>query len=512
MAPVVLRELGETELSYLDERAIEHLRAARELTTDVAARAEMAEAIALGLYHADGHVEGVEAALGAIEEVRGNEALREQWLRLEAVLALISRYDLETEERTRGRAQAVAAELDGSTQGERLVKAIADAERPGLTAQDLYEATLRNERVLDETPWPDPIEGIGLAAMYLHAGRPDAAATFVEKFFARSREEGSPLRYAIALAARGMVAADVGELRSADEDFETSFEAVHDLGDVETWRRNVGMRLVTLAGLGEFERGEALLTAYDLNGDLPEQMFYNPALYSRGILRLAQRRFEDAEADFRELGRRHERWQIARPVPPWRSAAAEALIATGRTEEARALAAEELDLAMAWDTPKAIAIATRALALSEATEESIAGLTEAVELLEDTPWRLERARTRCDLGSALRRSGSRRAGREALALAMDEAYACGAEPLAERAAEELRASGARPRRRAISGLEALTPSERRVADLAAAGRTNREIAQELFVTMATVETHLTRVYRKLDLTGRDGLAVALEGS
>ncbi|MDW5598512.1 helix-turn-helix transcriptional regulator, partial [Conexibacter stalactiti] len=101
--------------------------------------------------------------------------------------------------------------------------------------------------------------------------------------------------------------------------------------------------------------------------------------------------------------------------------------------------------------------------------------------------------------------------REALALAMDEAHACGAEPLAERAAEELRTSGARPRRRAISGVDALTPSERRVAALAADGRSNREIAQELFVTLATVETHLTRAYRKLDLSGRDGLAQALAG-
>lgn len=88
---------------------------------------------------------------------------------------------------------------------------------------------------------------------------------------------------------------------------------------------------------------------------------------------------------------------------------------------------------------------------------------------------------------------------------LDEAHACGAEPLAERAAEELRASGARPRRRAISGPDALTPSERRGAALAAGGRTNREIAEELFGTMATVETHLTRAYRKLAVTARDGL-------
>jgi DNA-binding NarL/FixJ family response regulator len=175
------------------------------------------------------------------------------------------------------------------------------------------------------------------------------------------------------------------------------------------------------------------------------------------------------------------------------------------------MAAEELELAREWDTPRAIAVARRAVALAGDREEEIAGLAEAVRLLDDTPFRLDRARARCDLGAALRRAGRRRDAREALSQAMDEAHACGAEPLAERAADELRRTGARPRRRAISGVDALTPSERRVAEVAAAGRSNREIAEELFVTMATVETHLSRIYRKLDLAGRDGLAEALRG-
>lgn len=93
---------------------------------------------------------------------------------------------------------------------------------------------------------------------------------------------------------------------------------------------------------------------------------------------------------------------------------------------------------------------------------------------------------------------------------MDGAQACGAEPLAARAEDELRSTGARPRRRAVTGLAALTPTELRVAKVAATGASNREIAQELFVTLATVETHLTRTYRKLDLAGRDGLAAALD--
>ena len=88
--------------------------------------------------------------------------------------------------------------------------------------------------------------------------------------------------------------------------------------------------------------------------------------------------------------------------------------------------------------------------------------------------------------------------REALTLAQH----CGAEPLAETAREELIVSGARPRRETLAGPEALTPSERRVAELAASGLQNREIAQALFVTTKTVGTHLAHIYQKLDLSGQ----------
>lgn len=92
---------------------------------------------------------------------------------------------------------------------------------------------------------------------------------------------------------------------------------------------------------------------------------------------------------------------------------------------------------------------------------------------------------------------------------MDRAHACGATALAQRAREELRASGARPRRLAVSGVDALTGAERRVADLAAQGLTNRQIAQALVVSQATVETHLRHVFQKLDIGSRKQLAEQL---
>jgi DNA-binding CsgD family transcriptional regulator len=141
----------------------------------------------------------------------------------------------------------------------------------------------------------------------------------------------------------------------------------------------------------------------------------------------------------------------------------------------------------------------------------IAALEAAVGHLAGTHARLELARARVDLGAALRRSGRRADAREPLRLGMDAAHACGAAPLAERARDELRAAGARPRRLATTGAQALTASERRVARLAADGLTNRRIAEELFVTMATVETHLRHAFRKLGIRSRDDLAAALSG-
>ena len=92
---------------------------------------------------------------------------------------------------------------------------------------------------------------------------------------------------------------------------------------------------------------------------------------------------------------------------------------------------------------------------------------------------------------------------------MELAHRCGATPLADLAVCELRAAGGRPRRRAGVGADALTTSERRVAELAAGGASNKEIAQSLFVTLRTVELHLSNAYNKLQIRSRHELSAAL---
>ena len=126
--------------------------------------------------------------------------------------------------------------------------------------------------------------------------------------------------------------------------------------------------------------------------------------------------------------------------------------------------------------------------------------------------RLEHARALVDLGAALRRANRRAEARETLQEGLRLAERCAADPLAELARTELLAAGGRTSDPTGTGVERLTVSELRVAELAAEGRSNPEIAQTLFVTRKTVETHLGHVYRKLDVSGRGDLAQALARS
>jgi DNA-binding NarL/FixJ family response regulator len=141
--------------------------------------------------------------------------------------------------------------------------------------------------------------------------------------------------------------------------------------------------------------------------------------------------------------------------------------------------------------------------------EGLEHLRDAVETLRGSPAQLEHAEALAALGAALRRSGERKAAREPLREALELAQRCEAVALAERARDELVATGARPRRPYLSGPDSLTASERRIARMASTGMSNRDIAQALFVTVRTVETHLSHVYRKLDLHSRAELGGAL---
>ena len=190
----------------------------------------------------------------------------------------------------------------------------------------------------------------------------------------------------------------------------------------------------------------------------------------------------------------------------WRSQAAIALARLGRGGDGLALAREELALARGFGAARAVGRALRACGAIESSEPL---LREAVATLRESSARLELARALMELGLFLRRRRHIVEAREPLRQALDLAERCGARPLAAFAGAELRIAGARPRRTRLTGSAALTTNEARVAELAAAGRTNAEIAHALVVSRKTVEKHLGATYRKLGIRTRTELARAL---
>jgi DNA-binding CsgD family transcriptional regulator len=211
-------------------------------------------------------------------------------------------------------------------------------------------------------------------------------------------------------------------------------------------------------------------------------------------------------------GRIFEEALVENPsIAPWRARAAVAAARLGRVDQAEALLEESLRRARRFGAPRPIGVTLLAAGQVRRRRAGLEALEEAVEVLADSPARLEYARALVFHGAALRRAGRAGPARERLLAGLDLAASLGAAPLAERAREELRAAGARPRRERLSGAASLTPAQLRVAELAVQGLSNREIAEALFVSRRTVETHLTQAYRKLDIASRAELEEALRG-
>jgi DNA-binding NarL/FixJ family response regulator len=196
-------------------------------------------------------------------------------------------------------------------------------------------------------------------------------------------------------------------------------------------------------------------------------------------------------------------------ITDWVPAAVGALIQLGRDEQARELCARELNDAVAFGAARRHGIALSLCGTLDPADSGLVQLRQAVEVLERSPARLEHARALVNLGVGLRSRGERDAARRPLSRALDVAHQLDAVTLAERARSELIAVGARPRRAALRGPDALTPAELRTARMAADGLTNRDIAQALFLSSRTVEAQLSAAYTKLAITSRAQLGDAL---
>ena len=326
---------------------------------------------------------------------------------------------------------------------------------------------------------------------------------------AQAQASGDSSRLAAGLAHRGWLALRRGDLIAAEGDARTALAAAELPAPMLYRVLNAGVLVVALTDQGELDAAERALAPLNLEAE-SGSITAAVLRVARGRLRVAQGRVAEGLEDFLAVGLVLTRAQIACPsYLPWRSQAALAHLARGELEPARRLADEEVELSLAFGTPRALGAAKRAAGVIAGGDRGASLLREAIDAFEQGDSRVERARALADLGALLRRRNRRTEARELLREALDVAHQAGAKPLAQQAETELRATGARPRRVVLTGLDSLTASERRIAELASQGLTNREIAQTLFVTARTVEGHLTSVFRKLRLDSRDKLPAAL---
>ncbi|MER0477756.1 AAA family ATPase [Streptomyces sp. Edi2] len=268
--------------------------------------------------------------------------------------------------------------------------------------------------------------------------------------------------------------------------------------------------LSALVQTGRVAEAERLADAFDLR-TAPQSWELIRFLYARGELRAANGDPAGALHNFLECGRRQSAREVFSPVvTPWRTAAAECHLALGAPREAVALVEEELRLARVWDTPRTVGRALRVLGTAIGGRQGLDLAQKAVGLLRGGPAGPELVAALLALGRQLTASGESSRARDILREAAGIAERLGAIRLRDLAEEALRASGAR-RPATRTGAASLTDSERRIAELAAGGRTNAEIAELLHLARRTVETHLTHSYRKLGIRRRSALSQALTG-
>jgi DNA-binding CsgD family transcriptional regulator len=188
----------------------------------------------------------------------------------------------------------------------------------------------------------------------------------------------------------------------------------------------------------------------------------------------------------------------------------EAAVRAGDRELAATAYKTLSERALAAGTPWALGLRARCEALLAEGADAEGSFLEAISQLRQCRMAVDLARTHLLYGQWLRRARRRRDARHELRTAHDMFAAMGADRFAEQAAAELRATGERARARTPDTAADLTPQEARIADLTAAGASNGEIAAHLFISPSTVDYHLRKVFRKLNVTSRTQLAARLK--
>jgi DNA-binding CsgD family transcriptional regulator len=510
----VLLELGFAESYAGSPRAADYLEWALDVATDTTAHVSIALALGRML-----QIEGRNReALDVFERTRARLSSldRRAALTLEGAALGAAQLDADTAGVAATRIDHLRREAEErpdaptSVFGALAVAAVMRNEPAETVARLAHQALDGGPKLLPEAVDRPPFFYHACVALVFAERERDALSQYDEAIDA-ARRLGS-LSHVLGLSCyRALAHLRLGNLAEAEADARVALETGPRLPGFNA-ALALAVLIDALAERGEFDSAEEADQQYQLAARFSTIIHGGWLLASRGRLRLAELQPAQALDDLLAAGDLLNRLHSPTPTTPWRSDAALAHLARGAHAEAKALVTEEVALAESFGGPRTLGVALRAAGLIKGGAGGIELLRRAVSLLEGSGARLEHARAMADLGAALRRAGQRAESREFLRLALDIAHRCGALALRERTHSELIAAGGRPRRLVLTGLDSLTPSERRITQLAAAGLSNPEIAQHLFITTRSVEGHLTHAYEKLAITTRAQLRAALTGS
>jgi DNA-binding CsgD family transcriptional regulator len=327
------------------------------------------------------------------------------------------------------------------------------------------------------------------------------ATKISDAVLADARARGSMNMVASMCSLRSLILLGFGKLReAADDGLEgLNFKLKTSPPLSVAWAATFAIE--ALIRLGRFAEAEEVVRATEERQ--PPDGWVHSIMFrqARGSLAVAALRYDEGLSDLRTAAAGWRALRISHPAAAyWRVPAVAAYAALKQPDEAARLASEQLDLARQAGGAAVLGVALRVAAPYADDQERL--LTEAIALLEAADSRFEHAVALAELGAYRRKSGHRAAAQGPLRLALDYAERAGAEQLSWFARAELVAAGARPRRAALTGPDSLTSAERQVARLAAEGLSNRQIALHLFITQATVETHLRHTFTKLGITSR----------
>jgi DNA-binding CsgD family transcriptional regulator len=505
--PHVLAELAEAESAAGLPGAVERLEDAMRVVDAAPRRAKLALAQGLALHGQQRFAEAAEVLAGALSDIDARD--RDQAEELEAAYVAAALFVPERREDARRRAETLEQQIKGEpTPAQR--RAVAHlALDAGMRGED--RATVLR---LAEVAWPgagpdtDPVDLLTwpmLTGALLFADELERDLELCDAWLeaARAHAIDAPSdAYLLANFCRAWPLYATGRITEAATAALAALDA-EGPGSHGYVRTAYGMIACCQIETGQLEQAETALSIID-HPDVSENPELGFLLDVRAQLRLAQLRPGDALNDALAAGRAlEERFGAFSPgAVAWRSTAALAHLTLGDNQSACELAAAELGHARAAGVTRVVIRDLRVLGLAG---RGLEPLQEAVATGEKHPPRLEHIRALLDLGAALRRANQRVAAREPLRRALELSHRGGAAALEQRARTELAAAGARPRRAMLSGLESLTPSERRVAEVAAKGLTTRQIAESLYVSPKTVEYHLRHIYQKLDIASRQEL-------